>query len=72
LNILAAIGFALSLAAPPAEPAAAMPPPAYFTGGRVYASGAVHFGARPAIDVTNDGPSWGLGATLQLTVRTPW
>lgn len=70
MPILAAIGFALTLSAAPAEPASNDPP---WTGraGRVFTSSAVHVGLRPAAVASNTG-EFGLGATLQITCKVPW
>jgi hypothetical protein len=69
LHLLASIGYAITLAGQPAEPAA---PVEWLSGGSVYRSSTFHLGLRPAVDVTNDGPSWGVGFTGQITCKTPW
>jgi len=71
MKILAAIGYALTLASTPAEPSPVLSPTPWLSGGSLY-RGEVHVGVRPAVTITNDGPEWGVGVTLQITLFTPW
>ena len=69
IHLLAAISYALTLVAQPAEPASQLPP---WTGsaGRVYTTSNLHIGLRPAATLAYR--EWGVGTTCQFTVRTPW
>ena len=70
MRLLAALGYALSVAAHPAEP---VPPTVeWLSGGSIVRTPSVHAGVRPQADITNDGPAWGLGFTAQVTFRRGW
>ena len=56
-----ALAFAIAPRAPP-------DPPVW----RLVNRPELHIGARPAALVTSDGPEIAVGASVQVTLRTPW
>jgi hypothetical protein len=61
----AALAVLLAMTPGPAPPPAPAPV-------RLVTTPSLHLGARPAVLLTSESREIGIGATLQVTVRTPW